>query len=375
MTNRLATPDERLEKLRATLSGARAETRSGRRLRLNRPGNLLYGVALHAAARLDKGLPLTDLEERLVGLVSEIVPDKAEIAALGRVYREATARGAIDFLPEQITSRPLELGYSSADLKADMPAIVEAMRAQPNVSIVDLGKHDPAQPIDSDEFTAAMGEYGGGVTLFTSSEGNDTQTGLWLVNIRLDKFQCHRKSGEVDRDEIYWGLSAGSDATRKQSSTTREYGSIQQATWATFDGGTYLFSGLVNNHLTAEIECWEADHSPGSWYTALRNGLADIAEWAIDKAVAMTEAGDNDTEKGAAVLALFAIGTGIINWILGFFTNDDDLVTRRTFGFDHAALRKQSIQAPGVVWFNFDGGDGGMHRLFTETTMRPRPYP
>lgn len=379
MTNRLATPEERLEKLRATLSGARAETRSGRRICLNRPANLLYGVALHAAARLDKGLPLTDLEERMIGLVSELVPEKDEIAALGRVYREATARGAIDVLPEQITSRPLEVGYSFADLKADMPAIVEALRAQPNVNIVDLSKRDPAQPIDSDEFIAALAEYGGGVTVLTSSGGNDTQAGPLgpqpgqggTVNVKmlLNKFQCNRESGESGRDEIYWGLSAGADTTGKRSSTTREYGSISTGSWATFDNATQLFNGNVRKHLTIEIECWEADASPGSWYTGLRSGLADIAEYAIDKAVAMTEAGDNETAKGAAVVALFAIGLGILNWLLGFFTNDDDLVCRRTLGYDLAALRSFSAKPGGIDWWDFDGGGGGRHRLYIQTTV------
>lgn len=77
----IRTAAERLEKVRETLEGfqgARAGSRVARRLALSRGQNLLIGAALHAAARMDKGLEPTGLEEQMLRAGAD---DDAEVAS------------------------------------------------------------------------------------------------------------------------------------------------------------------------------------------------------------------------------------------------------------------------------------------------------
>jgi hypothetical protein len=371
------TAEQRLERLNASLSGTTRvqgrQSRAERRLRMNRSSNLLFGVLLHAAARQDKGLPLTDLEQRLVDTVTKRVP-AAELPAFGQAYREACARGAVAVLPEAITSRPLESGYSSADLKAALPELAAEICAQPNVQIIDVSKANLAgsETFDSEEFTAALGEYGRGVTILTGPPPAADTQGVLNVRVRMLKFECVQESGEVGKDEIYWGVSAGSDKQDKKSFTTREYGSVRTDTVHQFDydynaGETYPFIGPVDQHLSVEFQCWEADHSSGGFYNDLRAALKDFAEWAADTSGDMTEAGDDDAKKAAGWAGLLALGAGLLNAILGWITNDDDLVCERTIGFDRAGLYAMRDRPDHKNYWHFNGGDGGYHHLYLTT--------
>ncbi|GAA1243333.1 hypothetical protein GCM10009665_37740 [Kitasatospora nipponensis] len=354
------TPEDRLQKLRATLSGGRAETPAGRRLRLNRPGNVLVGALLHGADRMEKGLELTDLEQRLIDLVGDFVPVE-ELGEFGRVYREAAARGPITILPERITSLPLETGYSLADLKADLPAITAQVMAQPNVRVVDVSALREGEPLDDEEFVAALAEYGRGATFLKGSASGDGVAAADDIQgqVRMHAFTCERRSNELGKDEIYWGIASGSDRQAKTSYNTREYGSTVAGTRHVFDANTFVFNGTLNQHITCEIQCWEADASPGGFYTELRKALARWAEAALDLSVTLTKS-DSDTAAGWA--AWFAIGAGLLNLILGWLINDDDLVCERSFAFNRAALRDLAGRPQGDTWL-FDGGSQGRHRL------------
>ncbi len=371
------TAEQRLERLTASLSGTTRvqgqESRPERRLRMSRSSNLLFGVLLHAAARQDKGLPLTDLEQRLIETAGKLLPAK-ELPAFGQAYRDACARGSVAVLPEAITSRPLEDGYSRADLKAALPALAAEICAQPNVQIVDVSKADLAgsETFDSEEFAAALGEYGRGITILTGPPPAADIQGVLNVRVRMMKFQCVKESGESGRDEIFWAVSAGSDKQAKKSFTTREYGATSTGDWHTFDydynaGETYVFIGPVDQHLSTEIQCWEADHSSGGFYNDLRGALKDFAEWAVDTSSDMTEAGDDEVKKGAGWAALLGIAAGLINAILGWLTNDDDLVCERTIGFDRAALYAMRDRPANNNYWHFNGGGGGYHHLYLAT--------
>ncbi|MDX3569306.1 hypothetical protein [Streptomyces sp. ID05-47C] len=368
------TAEQRLERLNASLAGTTRvqgkESRGERRLRMNRASNLLAGVLLHAAARQDKGLPLTDLEQRVLKTAAVVLPEN-ELLAFGQAYRDACARGPVAFLPEGISSRPLEKGYSKADLKAELPALAAENCAQPNVQIIDVSKADLAgsETFDSEEFTTALGEYGRGITILTGPAPAADAQGVLNVRLRMMKFYCVEESGEVGRDEIYWGVSAGSDKQAKKSFTTREYGATSTGDWHEFDynynaGTTYVFIGPVDQHLSTEIECWEADHSSGGFYNDLRAALKDFAEWAVDASADMSQAG-SDTDRAAGWAALLGIAAGLLNAILGWITNDDDLVCERTLGFDRAALIR--LRDIGGGYYNFNGGSGGYQRLYLAT--------
>ncbi|THA47115.1 hypothetical protein [Streptomyces sp. A1136] len=370
------TAEQRLERLTASLSGTPRvqgkESRAERRLRMNRPANILVGVLLHAAARLGEGLPLTDLEQSLIDRVGKLVPAK-ELPLFGKAYREACANGPIAILPEAITSLPLETGYTKADLAAAMPALVKEVTAQPNVRIIDVSEIDDSSRIDTEEFTAALAEYGRGITILTAPPLPEVSQAPLSARVRMHKMYCVDNSKEVGKDEVYWAVSAGSDTTSKTSFKTAEFGSVRSESWYTFPytyrSETYLFNGTVDQYLTAEIQCWEADDSDGGFYNDLRDALKDFAEWAVGTSTNLNEAGDDHAQKSAGWAAWLAIGTGLLNAILGWLTNDDDLVCERSFGFSRAALIKLSNRTNGEDSWRFDGGGGGDHWLYLRTAI------
>ncbi|MEU3567067.1 hypothetical protein AB0E96_01350 [Kitasatospora sp. NPDC036755] len=360
------TATERLDRLNAALSGTRAHSRADNRMRMNRPGNILFGVLLHAAARLDQGLPLTDLEQRLITQAGKYMPAQ-ELPAFGRAYREAVARGSIAVLPQAITDVPVEKGFSSADLTAALPALTQEINAQDNVRVVDISKLGKDEPVDNDDYTAAMARYGRGITILNAPrQESDTQS-LLDVHIRMYRFTATRESsGEAGSDEIYWGVSAGSDTTARRSFKTREYGSVDTGETHQFDYAyrkeTYVFSGTVDRHLSTEFECWEADSSPGSFYSKLIEALSDFSEHAADTSSEISQFYDNETRKAAAWAALLAVGAGLLSSLLSLFINDDDLVLARSIGFSREYL--MDLQRMEQDWWDFNGGDGGRHRLF-----------
>ncbi|MFI8280869.1 hypothetical protein ACIGBH_39520 [Streptomyces sp. NPDC085929] len=107
------TPQERLEGL---LTGTRREGRVAQALAGAGKRNALIGAALHAADRLRRGHAATDLERELLQALRAAMTD-AEIKEFGRVYRETVDKlGRLDAVPEVITSRPVDSGYSVANL-------------------------------------------------------------------------------------------------------------------------------------------------------------------------------------------------------------------------------------------------------------------
>ncbi|MFF3018263.1 hypothetical protein [Streptomyces sp. NPDC057939] len=80
--------EDRLARLKAGLSGDPKVSRSVDRLRLRRPANLLAGVTLHAAARKERRLELTELEESLLHMLRGVISDE-EITVAGQAFQEA----------------------------------------------------------------------------------------------------------------------------------------------------------------------------------------------------------------------------------------------------------------------------------------------
>ncbi|WP_103513005.1 hypothetical protein [Streptomyces sp. SM13] len=360
---------ERLAKLKGVLEGAgagtRSETRSMRRLRLNRPANVLVAALLHGADRQAKGKTLTDLEERLLEVVAQFLP-KEEFGSFGQVYREAVGRGPVAVLPQAVTSLSLDQGYSLADLKAALPGISAEVMAQPNVRVVDASA---GEAVESEEFKSALETYARGTTVVTGSPGTRAGQDDFHAVLRLASFTCVKESGEVGKDEIFWGLSAGSDRQTKPESfsTTREY-SVSTGTQRTMD--VDLFRGPMNQALSCEIQCWEADNSQSDFYHGLRAALKTFAEKAIDVSVELAQ--DDETGKAAAFAALAAIGAGLLNALLGLFINTDDLVCERSFGFTRNGLAALALSDTQTQDLNFNGGGGGHHTLRIQWAG-PRP--
>ncbi|MFD5145088.1 hemopexin repeat-containing protein [Streptomyces sp. NPDC058401] len=364
MSKNPTTAQERLERLTADLSGARVSSRAGGRLRLNRSSNLLLGAALHAAARVDRNLALTDLEQQLVDVLGKVLTEEGEVAAFGRAYTQATARGAVDILPESITSRPVEDGYALADLLTELPALGQEVMAQPNFSIVDVSRIAPGEPLDSEEFKAGMAEYGRGITIVDGPPlDRAAEETLGHFALRMHSFHCLVESHESGTDEIYWGLAAGSDTSVKKSWTTREYHEVSSGSWHTFDPGSYLFAGSVRESMAAEIEVWEADHSGSSFMASLRDVLSEVSERAAEASKTLSDM-DSEAEKAAQFAALVYVVAGLLDAFLGWITNEDDLVLKRTIRFTRAGLAEMSRRPNGEDSWWFGGGDGGEHTLY-----------
>ncbi|MFI7235659.1 hypothetical protein [Streptomyces cyaneofuscatus] len=330
---------------------------------MNRPANVLVAALLHAAERSDKKLALTDLEQRLLEAVAPYLP-AGELGGVGRVYREAVSRGPVEFLPEEVTSLPLETGYSLADFRAAVPGIAEHTITQPNVRVVDLSALGDDEPVNNEAFSEAMAEYGRGTTIVTSSAAQQ-DAGVASVNarVRMFAFQSIRGSDEVGADEIYWAVASGSDLQAERSFKTQDFGDCYLYHWKDFPAGTYLFDGQMDQHVSCEIQCWERDGSPGEFYDGLRSALKDFAEWAIDLSVDLTKAGDDDAKKAAGWTAFFAIGAGLLNAILGWFINNDDFVSEQSIGFTRAGLAALAARPRGIATYTFNGGTEGAFDL------------
>ncbi|OJT17411.1 hypothetical protein BO221_45685 [Archangium sp. Cb G35] len=364
----VTTSTERLERLRAQLSDARATTRSTQRMTLSRSSNMMIGIALHASARLKNGLPLSDLEQRVVDAMRTVLPEE-EIKEYGALYQQRRAsRSAAELFPDAITRLPVETGYTWAQLTQDAPALGKDVLAQPNVRVVNIAQRPPGQGSDDEAFTEALAQYGGGITLLRGEPltGAARETPIY-VKMRFSHFHCDRESGESGRDEIYWVSAAGADSMAKQTYESAEFGAISTGDTEYFPSESIMFRGQVNQRLTFNIQCWEADHSSGGFYNDLRSALRDIAEAAVEAALSLAD--DPDGGDAAGWAAMIAIVAGLLNWLLGLLTNDDDLVLERSYGMSKSALRTQAAMANGEDWWDFNGGDGGRHRLYIRATL------
>ncbi|MFI0234801.1 hypothetical protein, partial [Streptomyces sp. NPDC017086] len=249
---------------------------------------------------------------------------------------------------------------------------------------VDISRLSGQDSIDSEEYQSALREYGDGVTVLTGPTLDADQCSSPLrVQLRPHRFYCVRESGESGRDEIYWTLSSGSDTGDSYTKTTGEYGSTSTGTWHEFVHWpgfpppfgeamtTYLFNGHVREHLSTNIQCWEADHSPGGWYEKLTAALFDIAEYAIECSSAMSDIEDPDGD-AASWAALLGLVFALLGWLLSLFINEDDLVCERSLGFTRSALIALKNRPDSEDWWMFDGGGGGGGGARNEALPRGR---
>ncbi|WP_437803047.1 RICIN domain-containing protein [Sorangium sp. So ce693] len=344
---------ERVKKLRDHLSGgATANSRSVGRLQKNRAANPLLGVALHAAARLEAGHELSDLEQDLVDAL-ECGISRQEVKAWGKAYQETQSSRRREFLPDTIAELSLDTAYTLQNLADSLPALTREVAAQPNVRIVDVAKLAPDQGIDlTDEaFVAAQNEYGISVTCFMNSAAKakpapdpapaEAGSGEVLSSseafiIQPFKMQTIKRSGDTvfgPSDEIFWAMGAGSDTGEKWEFRSREFGSCDDGDWDWFALGDLAFCGRVDGRLTMTIECWEKD--AGAIFDGISNALFKVADACVKASNEL--AGDPDTD-AAGWAALIAIVSALVAELLKLFNNEDDHVATRTLGWTRAAL-------------------------------------
>lgn len=355
---------------------------------------------------LANGAELSPMEARLVRMLKTFATDQ-EAAGYGKMYTETKDQAGKGTLSGTIfsgaaLSMNADTAYTDKDMVADAKAMASDFLAMPENKIVDITKID-TECTDSAEYMEALVGAGNGITVLTAPDiekkesepiqAETEETGSTLPNsgiqnsitntvaeirLTLQRFKCHRKQDDSffgPRNEIYWGLAAGSDVRDKESLRTEQYGEIENG--SVRDMGQTLFLGAVQDHLAGHIECWERDDSGDSFYNKMVQTLKDISGFAIDAAVeanATDDWGDahGSTGKAAAILALVGICGILVAALLDWLTNDDDFIFRREIAFTYPALVAWSKRSNGELSFMFDGGSQGKHELWIKCQASPR---
>ncbi|WP_437971484.1 RICIN domain-containing protein [Sorangium sp. So ce260] len=356
---------ERTNKLREKLSGARADSSGARRMQKNRAANPLFGAALHAAARLEAGHELSDLERTLVDALGRGISPE-EIKAWGKAYRETKGARTREILPDVIAERPIDQPFTMKDLADALPAQVEEVKAQANVRVVDIAKLAPDQELDQrdEAFLAAAKEYGSSFVYFTSSapqpepapaatsaEGSGEALGASEVFI-IQPFNMRtiKRSGDTalgPSDEIFWCFSGGSDEDT-WTFTSKEFGSCDDGDWdSSFDPGDCAFVGRVRDSLALTIDCWEKDAG------TIFGNTSEYLRTAADHCMRACQELQGDPETDAAGWAALCYLTfSLVAELLDLFNNEDDFVQGLRFGWDRAALLGLDNRE---ACFRFDG--------------------
>ncbi|MFI9052028.1 hypothetical protein [Streptomyces sp. NPDC053427] len=349
------TSAERAALLREQLSGARSETRSARRLRQSPAVNVLIGATLHAAARRERGLELTELEELLAGKVESLFGPQM-LAEFGRIYQEPASRsGAASLFPALIADRPWEEGFGAEDLCAFAPEIQKEVEGLPGVRQVAVEDLERGVLTGEEDVVVVTGAP----TKGTEFEVDD----IHEVRLKFVKFRCDRRSTELGKDEIYWASAGAGDSKAQIVMLTPEFDEIVTGSERDFASHAFWFKGAAEGFMAGHIQVWEADHSPSSHYAKVRQGLADIAQTFAYSALESGPTWD------AVFLGMVAAAAGLVNWILSL--NKDDFIKESTFAYTRDALARMAGTNGGRSQLVFDGGGQGKHTLTIEVSFGP----
>ncbi len=384
-----APPQERLERLRASLMGTSTRARAGR-FATRGHTNVLIGASLHAADRLRQGHAVTELEQWLLDVLGAALSEQ-EIKDWGGVYREAVqALGdQVSVVPPVISGRAVESGFRLEDFGSVLPQVGEEHAALPNTEIVDREAVAAGASIDSPSFVQALPAYGFGATVFRrpspapaafQDAGDQAQTEAdrapvepFRVKLELESFKCLRAVGDQwgGKDEIYWCASVSSDKQAGSGFTSQEFGKMQAGSSRDFDvAQRTIFDGNVQEGLVLSLSCWEADQSPPAWVQALERLLDEMCDrifshwgWAL---VGLLPGGYTEMLIGIA-----AEIAGVLAWVIDHIRNYDDLSCARVILLDRYDLALMSRGKLRVWDFNGDGH----HQLTIKYSGAPVPFP
>ncbi|MFB6514922.1 hypothetical protein ACFCW4_31215 [Streptomyces virginiae] len=327
-----------MERLRGLLRGDTAA--AGGRSESSRGARLLFGVALHGAARFAEGLELTALEARLVGALG-IVFSEEELGELGRVYREESATRASAF-PDALARLPLSEGYSTQDLRRDMAGgIAEEIARQANVRVLDLdaveGTPVPGSRSD-EEFARGVVAHGFGATVVTASGRAAAVQGRAPIRARLtmSNFWCWRESNEwSDSDELFWAACSSADDGGERTMCTREYQDVDKGETHRFDANTVVFDGPVDKALIVHVECWEKDQGSEA---EVRRLLATMTTELRYTAEELRDVPSPKWEEQAGLIGMLGMFADLVEALIN--ARKDDFVDAHVWTFDRPALER-----------------------------------
>jgi hypothetical protein len=353
---------QRVERLRARLSSPGDPEPAGEQAGRELP-SLLFGVWLHAAARAEQGVELTEFERSILNPLQEALGEE-EVSAFGRVYREVRTEGRpVALVPEAVTSRGLEEGYGLEEYAAAMVERLPQIAAAPNLAVVEPARLAAGEDVATPAFAAATARYGFGVTAFTGPVDQEAvlrASTAFRARLEWGTFYCTKAVGDQGggKDEIYW--TAASNATGYTHTTrTGVTGSVKEGNSYPISGdhdtgSMALFDTMLNGCGTAIITLWESDQSHAEWYDALGKALQE----AVD---ALKFGADfSSFFPGLDLYGHMYEALSFISQIWEFMRNKDDLVLTIGWAFGPAALGAIHSSHHRTALLNFDNTSEGM---------------
>ncbi|MEU2795466.1 hemopexin repeat-containing protein [Streptomyces sp. NPDC007117] len=367
----------RLERWRALLSGTNVTADGPRVDRAVRSGpvNLLMGVWLHATARLEQEAELTGLERSLLEPLCRVLGEE-EVRAVGALYREQRETRSVTVVPQSVAFRSLAEGYEPEDFRSALVELLPLIGAMPNLAVVDPAVLAQGRSVDDERSTAALGEYGYGVTGFTGEAPGQTEHSgppragtSFRARLEWDSFYCKKAVGDQwgGRDEIYW-TAACNAAGYGHTTRTAETGAVtEEETYPIHGdhatGSKAFFDTTLNGCGTAVITLWEADQSHAEWYEALGEALQDVVDSLKYHDLFLSLIPSTE------LFGYLYTGVSMLATIWESLRNKDDLVLTRGIAFGPAALGMMH-QYGGVASWTFDATADGMGHftLYTRYT-------
>ncbi|KAM0353179.1 hypothetical protein ACHAP4_008417 [Fusarium culmorum] len=136
-----------------------------------------------------------------------------EIVALGQICSEAKAAArsrsfAAFNAPSAIMSMPDDEPLTREQFNDQIRELGEETVLQPHIRAVSSDQvQADGSVIPTEAFATASSALGRGVTMFVdppSEEADVNDTGYVRVWLKPEIFKCHRKSGELTNDEVYF---------------------------------------------------------------------------------------------------------------------------------------------------------------------------
>ncbi|MGW0332192.1 hypothetical protein ACWD0J_10035 [Streptomyces sp. NPDC003011] len=357
------TSEQRLERLRRMLTGEVRTPLGPRGVKRQGPtkSNLLVAVALHAAARLWKGEPATELEGRLLTLMRSELSDD-DIKAIGALYCFVLTHTVEPLLlPESVTSRPVTSGYDWADLRADGPAMLHERLTQPNVTVVDRVLVASGTEIDSEAFVDSLRDYGSGVVAMGRTRSQAAAAGSgqrapaqpFRIKLEADSFHVLRAVGDQGggKDELYWCSSSGSDKAAGPAFHSEEFQMVERGDTRDFERDRTLFDGEVGDWLVLQMFCFEADQSNSEWYDTLHAQLRHLSDTIFSDPGFQIGSNLPGGEIAGWMADLNALGVLLMTHL----RNEDDLSCARPFYLDRYDLALLADRRTADWHFNGDG--------------------
>ncbi|MFJ9643028.1 hypothetical protein [Streptomyces sp. NPDC101206] len=385
-------PEERIERLKALLTGSSDSTRGSRAPGSEGLGNLMLGVALHGADRQGAGRQLSDLEELLVPALEAVLEkDEKEVAAWGAAYRETVTGAAPGTLivPRLIAEWPAESGFAVADLQEVMADLKREVAAQPNLSLLSL-EDLAAGREESPAFVEAMRESGFAVTGVAQYPGTSGATeaaeageageadaaplASWRARLEMDSFYVERAVGDQGggRDEIYFTASSSAGGGKSRTFRSQEFGAVKQDQTRNFSkDNCLLLDDEVSeaNTVITSIQVWEADQSSSRWYDNLQSAL-NLAVEKLDSVLSVPGASDIVSPLPNSVTIAYEISKFFIS-LMDALRNQDDLSCSRTLVLSRNQMAIMFHRKTTEWSFNGDG----WHQLRVRYTGGRPVYP